>query len=132
VKELEQAANSTPEQECGAFFSLAVPIMRRLLIAHARPLRKRVVQIPQRCAKDLAAAGRRQTQRAVWTSRERESVEDGGSSRADFTFHSTGRNRECLGARVRYVSAAQSPRAERRADAAQRSCVCPRLCMGMD
>lgn len=55
VKGLEQAANSTPEQERGAFFCLAAHIMRRLLIAHARPLRKRAQHIPEDALSDLAA-----------------------------------------------------------------------------
>lgn len=46
IRQLEQTSARTPEQERGAFFCLAAHIMRRLLIAHARPLRKRSTHVP--------------------------------------------------------------------------------------
>lgn len=42
IRELKTAAPRSPEEERRAFFGLAAHIMRRLLIAHARPVRKRV------------------------------------------------------------------------------------------
>lgn len=42
IKELKAGTPRTPEEERRAFFGLAAHIMRRLLIAHARPVRKRV------------------------------------------------------------------------------------------
>jgi RNA polymerase sigma factor (TIGR02999 family) len=42
IRELKTASPRTPEEERRAFFGLAAHIMRRLLIAHARPVRKRV------------------------------------------------------------------------------------------
>jgi RNA polymerase sigma factor (TIGR02999 family) len=42
IKELKSNTPRTAEEERRAFFGLAAHIMRRLLIAHARPVRKRV------------------------------------------------------------------------------------------
>lgn len=55
VKNLAHAAGHTPAQERGAFFCLAAYIMRRLLIAHARPLRKRAIRVPDDVLENMAA-----------------------------------------------------------------------------
>jgi RNA polymerase sigma factor (TIGR02999 family) len=55
IRQLEEMVARTPEQERGAFFCLAAHIMRRLLIAHARPLRKRAVRVPDDVLENVAA-----------------------------------------------------------------------------
>lgn len=55
IRQLEEMAAHTPEQERGAFFCLAAHIMRRLLIAHARPLRQRAVRLPEDVLLNMAA-----------------------------------------------------------------------------
>jgi RNA polymerase sigma factor (TIGR02999 family) len=55
LRQLEEMVARTPEQERGAFFCLAAHIMRRLLIAHARPLRKRALRVPDVVLDNVAA-----------------------------------------------------------------------------
>ena len=55
IKALKESIPRSPEQERGAFFALAAHIMRRLLIAHARPIRKRASHVPAEVLDDLGA-----------------------------------------------------------------------------
>lgn len=53
IKELKADTPRTAEEERRAFFGLAAHIMRRLLIAHARPVRKRVAVTGESALLDL-------------------------------------------------------------------------------
>ena len=55
IKELRETVPHSAEQERAAFLSLTAHIMRRLLIAHARPLRKRVMRVPAEALEQLPA-----------------------------------------------------------------------------
>ena len=53
IRELKAASPRSPEEERRAFFGLAAHIMRRLLIAHARPVRKRVAVTGESALEEL-------------------------------------------------------------------------------
>jgi len=55
IKELKDTIPRTAAQERAAFLGLAAHIMRRLLIAHARPMRKRVTRVPADVLDELGA-----------------------------------------------------------------------------
>lgn len=55
IKELRAAGPRSGEEEKRAFLGLAAHIMRRLLVAHARPVRKRVARIDEAALEELPA-----------------------------------------------------------------------------
>lgn len=56
IRELKDSIPRTAAQERAAFLGLAAHIMRRLLIAHARPLRKRVTRVPADALDEMGAS----------------------------------------------------------------------------